>query len=177
MVTLTVPLEDSVYLAGSDEQDIFMELWKEGVESQFKMGSSVVPSVKTMDFFLDVFNSYASSELKGVCLFGASENAVLLWGETGSDFPWESTMGKWAMGWGTYVRPAYRRQGVSRLLRNQAMRYLNAMGIETVTGTSISRNIAGKESMTCYGADVAGTEWRMKVEDYADFQSSVEVGI
>jgi GNAT superfamily N-acetyltransferase len=162
-------------LADSNDKDIFMELWKEAVESQSRMGSSIVPSAKTMNFFSGIFDAYTSGELEGVCLFGASKNAVLLWGEMGSELPWDSTMGKWAMGWGTYIRPAYRRQGVARLLRDEAMKYLYEMGIETVIGTSVSGNVAGEESMASYKADVSGIEWRMKVIDHVDFQCTVGV--
>tara|TARA_Y100000310_G_scaffold225116_1_gene227123 strand:- start:2590 stop:3114 length:525 start_codon:yes stop_codon:yes gene_type:complete len=165
---------EGVSTALPSDEGVFLTIWEEAIKSQYAIGGTMIPSLKTMAFFRDLFRAYVAREMEGVVLFGASENAVLLWGDVGNVFPWETTIGKFAMGWGTYVRPDYRRQGWARALRDEAMVKMYDMGFDTVIGTAVSGNEAGNESLLDYGATASGTEWTMKVCDFADFQKPGE---
>lgn len=53
-----------------------------------------------------------------------------------------------AVGWGTYVDPQHRLNGVCRDLRRAAMKILRARGIEEVWGTVMPTNTPGASSAT-----------------------------
>ena len=127
----------------SGDGEIFLELWGEYIDTQIEMGSYTIKTDKTMNYFEDLFHSYIDGSLDGVTIFGADNNAVLMWGETGSDLPYDTSLGKWASGWGTYIRPDYRRMGWSGLMREEGKKTLHGQGFDTLVGGVFSKNEIG----------------------------------
>tara|TARA_R110002020_G_scaffold361601_5_gene574094 strand:- start:1298 stop:1810 length:513 start_codon:yes stop_codon:yes gene_type:complete len=130
----------------TEDGNIFLELWGEYIDTQIEMGSDIIKTDKTMNYFEDIFWSYVDGTLDGVTIFGADNNAVLMWGETGSDFPYDTSRGKWGSCWGTYIRPEYRRMGWSKRMREIAKKILQEQGFETLVGGVFSKNKIGRKT-------------------------------
>ena len=130
----------------SGDGEIFLELWGEYIDTQIEMGSHIIKTDKTMNYFEDLFHSYIDGVLDGVTIFGADNNAVLMWGETGSDFPYDTSLGKWASGWGTYIRPEYRRMGWGKMMRGIAKQIMCEQGFDTMMGGIFPGNDIGRKA-------------------------------
>jgi GNAT superfamily N-acetyltransferase len=115
------------------------------------MGGDIRPTEKTMEFYCGLFRDYTTGRRAGTVVFGANGNAVLMWGETGTELPWDHNLGRWAMGWGTYVRPEHRRKGWAKLMRLSASEYLRKRGFTSVLGGPIPGNKAGMASLSEMG--------------------------
>jgi len=139
----------------AEDGEIFLELWEEYLEHQIKMGSDIVITSKTLNYFEDVFWSYVDGNLDGVTIFGADNNAVLMWGETGSNFPYDTSLGKWASGWGTYIRPEYRRMGWSKRMRGIAKQIMYEQGFDTMIGGIFPGNNIGRKAGP-FGEEIGG---------------------
>jgi len=149
---------------------LFGSLWIELLESHQEYGGDILPTERTMAYFRGVFQAYTEEERQGVVLFGARNNAVLMWGELESDFPYDHPWGRWAMGWGVYVRPDFRKQGISSALRQRGANELSLMDFETILGGLATGNSPARESIIQFGGTIFGEQVAVRVEDVADFQ-------
>ena len=140
-----------VRTAIEDDEELFLGLWEELIADQERLGNDILLTQRTMDFFAHMFRSYVQGIIEGVVVFGAFDNAVLMWGKAG-ELPWDSRLGKWANGWGTYVRPEYQKQGWSKKIREEGKRHLRLMGFETLLGGPFHKNDIGRESWIRFGA-------------------------
>lgn len=142
-----------VRAASLADGDLFEELWKEFVTQQRTVGGDVLPTKKTMDFYRSVFDSYTLGLSQGIVVIGALDNAVLLWGQPQGELPWDHTLGKWAMGWGTYVRSDFQRQGWGTLMRSAAVEVLRGMDFDSILGGPWPQNEAGLLTWLKFGAE------------------------
>lgn len=125
------------------DQEVFVELWQEYLQENYKTGGPLLPNGNNLNAFLRFFTAYTSNKQPGIVLLAAKDNAVLMWGAAPSVF--DSRYGRVAQGWGTYVRPEYRREGWSAKMRKVAMAEL-APRFDTVIGSGALPNEAGIES-------------------------------
>tara|TARA_R110002020_G_scaffold300050_1_gene515730 strand:+ start:264 stop:782 length:519 start_codon:yes stop_codon:yes gene_type:complete len=139
----------------SGDGEIFLELWGEYIDTQIEMGSHIIKTDKTMNYFEDLFHSYIDGSLDGVAIFGADNNAVLMWGETGNDLPYHHSWGKWANGWGTYIRPGYRRMGWSKRMREIARKIMCEQGFDSMMGGIFTYNDIGRKAGP-FGEEIGG---------------------
>lgn len=165
--------EESIRLSTPNDGQRFLELWTEYLTEQYEAGGELVPSSSTLSTFMQLFRLYTQGEnpvgpssrgTQGVVVFGAKENAVLLWGATGVafDFRW----GRTANGWGTYVRPKYREQGWSARMRECAGRYMrDALGFEAVMGMATDDNKVGLETGIKAGFEIYGKQGVLRLRE------------
>ena len=78
--------------------------------------------------------------MSGFCIAGLPE-----------ELPWDSSLGKCALGFGTYVAPDQRMIGLSSELRNYALSELARVGFNKVLGSISISNEAGLESAASAG--------------------------
>jgi GNAT superfamily N-acetyltransferase len=83
----------------------------------------------------DLIDAYLTRGLDGTVLIArdASGRAIagLLWGE-GPDTPLIDHAERYAQGWGTYVRPSHRRQGVASAMWREGKRRLAVLGFNRI---------------------------------------------
>lgn len=126
------------------DRGLFATLWKEFLEDQFAKGSHIRPTDENVKVFLNIYDNYLSGKFAGVVLF-VGLDAVCMMGDTGNVF--DSTYGKIAKGWGTYVRPNKRGQGISKRLREAGYNKLREMGFDNVFGDLLLGNTEGEKSI------------------------------
>jgi len=145
----------SVRLATKGDRDLFIRLWTEYTIQNHKNGSDVMPTSKTLTYFVGLFDSFVSGDLPGIVLIGADDNAVLMWGAaTQYGLPYDSAYGFTAQGFGTYVRPSFQGKGISKELRKRAMKLLKRKGFDSVFGSAYEKNDAGYISGVKFGFEV-----------------------
>lgn len=127
----------------------FLKLWVEYLESQLLLGGDVLPTPKTISFFTVVFNAYVEAERRGVVLL-AGDYGVSLWGEDIGDLPVDSRYAPLARGWGTYVTPDHRREGLGNALREHGSRRMYEMGFSYIAGTILVTNEVSTQSLKKY---------------------------
>jgi GNAT superfamily N-acetyltransferase len=111
------------------DRGLFLKLWSEFLSE--RSGSLIKNSEKNLETFASIFDSYASGETKGICLFVA-EHAVLMWGEFNPTF--DITLNEVAQGWGTFVKEEARGKGVGKAIRKTGKKILKDMGFKHLLG-------------------------------------------
>lgn len=132
-----------------------MQLWDRFL---FDEHSRFAATRKNLFFFSALFDAYASGKAQGVCLTDAKQNSALLWGDAGGAPPLEFKAGNMASGWGTYVEPKDRREGIAQALCDAAGPLLKAKGFDVVVGTISNDNKAGMVAHLRSGYVVTGSE-------------------
>ena len=127
----------------SHRDPAFIDMLGDYLEEESSNGSELSPSVRNFNFLAEIARLYLFGQIDGVVLL-AGEVGFLLWGKAPNqlDYRW----GKTAVGWGTYVRPGFRGQGISKALREEGKRQLRNKGFAVVLGAVLVGNTAGKES-------------------------------
>lgn len=136
--------------ATAEDRSLFMELWKEFALDIRGNGYELLWTPRTEAFFGGLFDAYLSKDLDGVVLLAGSDGA-LIWGEIGKEPLFDTTFGRIANGFGTYVRRSLRGIGLSRRMREIAAADLYAMGFDCVLGAARHENVAGYESSLAFG--------------------------
>lgn len=122
---------------------LFRKLWKPYMEEENGGGNPVQGSDRNVAFYEQLFKKYTSGEWPGCCLF-VGEDGVLLWGYGGQrplDLDWDAA--RLAHGWGVYVRPESRKNGISRALYEAGREEMRQLGFERVMGEINLNNEAG----------------------------------
>jgi GNAT superfamily N-acetyltransferase len=127
---------------------LFRKLWQKFMEDNYELGHLVLPSKQNLDVACIYFDKYVSGEAEGIVLFVAND-AVLMWGDDLS--PIETRLEKPAQGWGVYVAPQRRRQGVSMIMREEGKKMLIEMGFTHVTGSTTLQNNPSYDSSVKLG--------------------------
>jgi GNAT superfamily N-acetyltransferase len=123
---------------------LFKKLWGALLEEQSKAGSLVVPNEHNLDFMSGVFESYVEGDLDGVVLF-VSDAAVLMYGDCGS--PMQYSIGdKVAYGFGQYVDPDHRGEGILDAMAKEAFTQLTDMGFDAMLGNTMTTDTHGREA-------------------------------
>jgi len=154
--TIWLDEDKTIRLSNPEDAPAFMELWGEYLNQQWEDGGELVPTSTTLSSFASLFTLYTTGHKPmgpgvrgrdGVAVFGADENAVLLWGTTGGAAPFDFRWGRTANGWGTYVRSRHRGKGWSARMRAAASKYMREeLGFDAVIGTAHNENPVGLET-------------------------------
>lgn len=139
--------------ATRQDRRLFLSLWHDYLKELRDLGSEVLPTDRTLTFYAGLFDGYVGGVLHGVVLFSVRGPAtpddvgVLMWGEVPSTgaHP-ETEFGRIAQGWGTYIAPAARGEGLSSSLRREAKRRLREMGFDSVIGGAHTMNDRGLDT-------------------------------
>lgn len=147
------------------DRDLFKRLWKELLKDNDDKGSFTPPSENNIEASARIFDAYIGGwtdqgvyvppTLEGIVLF-IGNDAVLMWGDGGPN-GLESSLPRKAIGWGTYVSPAFRKQNLSKKMRDKAKKLLYDMGFTHVLGTAVQNNTAGFESGVKAGFELIAT--------------------
>ncbi len=141
----------SVRAAVMDDEGLFRKLWGEFIVEHHKSGSDIMPTARTMNFFMVLFREYTSGHDSGAVVLDTDGRGVLMWGESSGGLPYDSTFGRVASGWGTYVQPQHQGKGISKALRRKGTKLLKKRGFDTVIGAAASANEVGKETGIRFG--------------------------
>jgi GNAT superfamily N-acetyltransferase len=128
----------------------FLKLWIEFIENQAALGGDMLATPKTLSFFSTLFNTYLSGERRGVTLMAGDDWGVSLWGEDLGDSPIDTKYAPFARGWGTYVVPARRREGLGSQMREHGARRMHEMGFTHIGGTILLANDVSLQSLKKY---------------------------
>jgi len=140
-------------VAGWDDLRKFEMLWEEYLEENHKAGDIMLPTKANLKSFRQIASAYVESPELGFVLLAEEKKipvGVLMWGALPS-LGFETTLGKTANGWGTYVRPEWRGKGLSSELREQARVLLKAIGINTLMGSVLPGNLPAEGSVDSLG--------------------------
>ena len=135
--------------ATAGDYPTFLKLWIDLIESQAAMGGDMLPTPKTLSFFTVVFDAYLNGNRRGVVLL-AGDYGVSLWGEDLADSPIDTKYAPYARGWGTYITPAHRREGLGSAMREYGCRRMREMGFTHVTGLLLLTNEVSRQSLKKY---------------------------
>jgi GNAT superfamily N-acetyltransferase len=131
----------------------FLSLWRCYLaELHEAYGGEILPTERTMTFFTDLFMGLLGGD-RGVCLLAEDDGravGTLLWGSLQQP-PVDTSLGRTAQGWGTYVVPDARGRHVASQLRYAGAKALLEMGFEHVVGAAEKANDAGLVSGTKAG--------------------------
>lgn len=130
------------------DKGLFRKLWQRFMEDNFEMDGLILPTKNNLDVANFYFDKYVSGEAEGIVLFVAND-AVLMWGDDLS--PIETRLEKSAQGWGVYVAPERRRQGVSMVIREEGKKMLRNMGFTHVLGSTTEKNDPSYQSSVKVG--------------------------
>lgn len=139
-----------VRLAKPRDIGLFKKLWRLYLEEQTENGSLLLPVEENVDVFANIFRMYIDptipedAQKDGVVLF-ISDVAFIMWGDSGDMV--KTKLGRTAYLWGVYVKPEYRRKGLSEMLHKEAMKHLLSMGFESLYGTVLSQNETGFKAL------------------------------
>lgn len=123
----------SVRLAVPADRGLFLTLWQSYLEEMRTKGSEILPTERTLNFYVNLFDAYVNGERPGVVAV-IYPIAVSMAGDCTPDY--DSTFGKQAIGWGTYVAPVARNHGNANRLREFVWGALSALGFDTLLGTT-----------------------------------------
>lgn len=137
------------------DKGLFRKLWKAFLKENSEQGHWILPNSGNLDVATFYFDKYVNKEAEGVVLFVA-QNAVLMWGEDLS--PITTIFEKAAQGWGTYVDPDHRKNGMSAEMRKQGKEKLRELGFTHVVGSVMKDNHPSHISTLKSGANVQPIE-------------------
>lgn len=136
--------------ATAGDRDLFMTLWREFALDIQGNGYELRWTPRTESFFCTLFDAYVSESLDGVVLLAGTDGA-LIWGEIGKEPLFDTSFGRIANGFGTYLRRSLRGLGLSTRMREIAAARLSEMGFDCVLGAARHENRAGYESSLSFG--------------------------
>jgi len=136
--------------ASRNDGNLFITLWQEYLDEQYKSGGEIMPTSASMRVFYQLFRNYVDHRsMQGVVLFGPNDESVSMYGAAPEAI--ETRFGSTATAWGDYVRPQYRKEGWASELRKVQVEKLRAMGFETIMGAVYAGNDAGEKSAISFG--------------------------
>lgn len=133
------------------DKGLFRKLWADYLDHQHKAGSFVLANDHNLSVFEGIFDLYTQELQPGIVLFIA-EDAVLMWGKSSDDLI-ETNLGTIAQGWGTYIKPESRGNGLSKSIREEGKRLLKEMGFDAVIGTGLINEETSLNSAFEHGWD------------------------
>lgn len=124
--------------------------------------SFLLPTARTLRFGDHLFHSYTTGELPGVIgildVDGACRGMVVWGAASKDDLPYDTSLGRTAIAWGTVVEETFREKGHSLALHKWAEEQLRALGFNAVLGTVFRRNPAAFYSVEAAGFSIGPTE-------------------
>jgi len=122
-------------VGGPGDRSLFIELWGEFLREHHKRGNYIEPTVRSMDYFLTLFEQYTTGIRGGVVVFGVDGKSVCMWGDAMAEGIYDHADGRVAHGLGTYVRPESRRKNIAHQLWRRAGKILKNKGFDAVIGS------------------------------------------
>lgn len=122
-----------------------------------EMGSEVMVTERTLDFWDSIFEMYIEQPDTGVVLVAVDRSSREFAGFTMAGAmspepaPIDTDFGKTAIGHGTYVKPQYRGRGISSILRASLKERLALVGFTTLVGGVHLENARGIASLRSTG--------------------------
>ena len=138
-----------IHEATERDYPTFLKLWVALMESQAELGSDILVTPKNVAFFTALFNIYLGGMRRGVVLL-AGDCGVSMWGEDVADSPLDTKYAPFARGWGTYITPEHRRQGLASQMREYGSRRMHEMGFKYVGGVLLLSNEISQQSLKKY---------------------------
>ena len=131
-------------MGGPGDRSLFIELWGDFLREHHKNGNFVEPTVRSMNYYLDLFDRYTSGQAEGVVVFAVPGHAVCMWGDVGGNGLYDHTEGRVAHSLGSYVRPEYRSRhhDIPYAMWKRACKVLKKRGFNTVIS---SVNVEAKD--------------------------------
>jgi GNAT superfamily N-acetyltransferase len=103
-----------------------MTLWREFQQEEYDLGGDIIPNDYNALQAHALFHYYVTGDLRGG-VFLHEDKAVVMAGETPpQQFGFQTRYPHYATVWGLYVRPEYRRQGLSHRLLDFGRQELSA---------------------------------------------------
>ena len=133
-----------VRTAKARDKGLFRKLWMKFLEDNAAAGYPMTASKQNLDAYTNVFERYVNNELEGIVLFIA-QNAVVMAGADGS--PIEHVYEKPAQGWGIYVDPDRREDGLGSILIAEVVKRLKSLGFSHLIGSTTGQNVASDMNM------------------------------
>lgn len=136
----------------ADNSDFIDMAYKYLVEMR-SLGSEVLPTARTLEFWGYLFELYLPHDAHGVVVIAVdtiNQSIPVGFSMAGSPTPTsdvDTEFGSIAIGHGTYVRPAYRGRGLSRRLRDALRQQLRDRGFDTIVGGVHLANGGGAASL------------------------------
>jgi len=121
-----------VRIAKPTDKGLFKKLWWEYMNSPERKNDDAVVNDHNLEVFVKLFEAYTSKTLKGVVLL-VGEDAVLMHGSMGES-PFQTKYDPFAIGFGVYVRPQLRGEGVSQQLYRKSFKILKGQGFRYIIG-------------------------------------------
>lgn len=132
-----------------DDRRDFKHLWRMLLEEGAEQGSEIAADEHNLDIYVGIFERYIQGLVRGVVILAEIDDAgpvgVVMWGDPQN--PFHMNFPRLASGWGTYVVPEAREDGISLELRKEACKALKALGFTHMMGMALESNLAGIESM------------------------------
>jgi len=134
----------------AEEADIpeLLVLTKDYLDEQQDFGGDVLPTPRTIDYYRTLFAGVIGKTIMGAAV-ALSWNGSLVGFHLTVELPmpWDSMFGRAALGFGTFVDPAFRGRGFGVALREVANDLLREAGFETVIGLVHTGNQPGEQSL------------------------------
>lgn len=92
-------------------------------------GSEVIPSDRSLAFYMSLFDNYTSGEILGAAIISGGGCGISLAGHV---HPLDLVHGQTATGWLTYVRPQFRGNGLGSTLRAMLRDTLRRQGFTAI---------------------------------------------
>lgn len=139
----------------SEDLDSFKRLWHELLIELLATGGEVLPTERSLQFYVSIFHAYTRKQVPGVVLFAESQylssppQGVLMWGW--KDSPVDTKFPMPALGWGTYIRTKYRDKFFAPAMRAEALIKLRELGFTHLLGSYHIENQRGTRSALAMG--------------------------
>lgn len=144
----------------------FMLLWRRYLKELLAFGSEIALTERTRAFFQSVFDRAVDG---GPCVALVAELDGEIVGCHLSDaatLPWDTTAGRSALAFGTFVLPEARRCGAAHALRVASLRALRELGCDAVVFALHRKNEAGRESLGAWpGIEELSTTYLYRMGD------------
>lgn len=105
-------------------------------------GSEVIPSDRTVGFYMSLFDAYISGDEPGVVVIDEDGTSI-----AGHVLPFDTITGKTATGWFTFVSPDARGRGLAGRLRALLRQRLVSRGFKAIAAGVDLANAQGRASV------------------------------
>ena len=138
--------------ATKSDLSVLADFWMTLLESLVPKGGDVRPTPRSVAFYMELFEEVIEGR-PGVGIV-AQDGEVMVGGllAVSAPLPWDSTLGRCAAGFGTFVLPSWQKIGVASKLYESAERILRAQGFDSYLGAYHLENESGKRLLRSRGA-------------------------
>ncbi len=116
------------------ERKLFLGLWREYLQESHASGSPVLPSEANVAECLKLYDAYVIGSLRGACMVAKVDEQAVGLALFGENFPGglalETDYGRTMHGWGVYIRPDARAEGVAIALMQASLKVAVELGFQ-----------------------------------------------